>query len=82
LEQAISDAGGTIVDEGGNGMVLRTPGELIAVDRGQERLDWMRAEFRAAQQRRYERAAIPPATTTALAKPEPAPPSEPPTLPV
>ena len=61
-------------------MVLRTPGELNEVDRRQERLDWMRAEFRAAQQRRYARASIPLATTTALAKPEPAPPPEP-TLP-
>ena len=78
LEQAISDAGGTIVDE--VTMVLGTPGELIEVDRGQERLDWMRAEFRAAQQRRYERVAIPLATTTALAKPEPGPPPQP-TLP-
>lgn len=58
---------------------MRTPGELIEIDRRQERLDCMRAEFRAAQQRRYERAAIL-ATTTALEKPEPAAPPDPPTL--
>lgn len=51
-------------------MVLRTPGELIEIDHRQERLDWMRAEFRDAQQRRYEKAAAPD-TSTALAKPAP-----------
>ena len=54
-------------------MVLRTPGELIEVDPRQERLDRMRAEFRAAQQRRYEKAAIALAAATALTTPEPVP---------
>ena len=54
-------------------MVFRTPGELIEVDRRQERLDWMRAEFRAAQQRRYEKAAVALAAATALTTPAPVP---------
>ena len=77
LEQTISDVRRTIVM---NAMVPRTPGELLEIDHRQERLDWMRAEFRDAQQRRYEKAAILAATTTALAKPAPGPRPEP-TLP-
>ena len=53
--------------------MVRTPGELIEVDPRQERLDWMRAEFRAAQQRRYEKAAIVLAAATALTAPAPVP---------
>jgi hypothetical protein len=52
-------------------MVFRTPGELIEIDHRQERLDRMRAEFRDAQQRRYEKAALALAATTALATPAP-----------
>ena len=71
LEQAISDARRTIVGEGGNG--VQGPRELIEIDHRQERLDWMRAEFRAAQQRRYDKAAITLAAATALTTPAPAP---------
>jgi hypothetical protein len=70
LEQALSCARRTIVDRV---QVVRTPGELIEVDPRQERLDWMRAEFRAAQQRRYEKAAIVLAAATALTAPAPVP---------
>ena len=54
-------------------MVFKAPGELIEIDHRQERLDWMRAEFRAAQQRRYDKAAITLAAATALTTPAPAP---------
>jgi hypothetical protein len=71
LAQAKSDTCGTLVEQ--VAMVLRTPGELIEADGRQERLDWMRAEFRAAQQRRYEKAAIALAARTAPPTPAPAP---------
>ena len=50
----------------------------IEIDDRQARLDWMRAEFRNAQQCRYEKVAT--ALDTAAATPEPTPPPEPPRL--
>jgi len=53
--------------------------ERIDADDRQGRLDWMRAEFRAAQQRRYERRhAI--AKEVRVAEPTSGPEAEPPTL--
>lgn len=49
------------------------------VDERQARLDSMRAEFRAAQQRRYEKRAIAEVNAVLNAAPEPAPEAEPPT---
>lgn len=50
----------------------------ISADERQSCLDWMRAEFRAAQQRRYE--ARPRAKEVRVAEPKPAPQAEPPTV--
>jgi hypothetical protein len=52
--------------------------EFGDIDDRQEHLAWMRAEFRAAQQRRYEKRAIALANSSLNAKP-PAPEVEPPT---
>ena len=60
-------------------LLCSAPGDLIEIDR-QARLDWMRAEFRAAQQRRYETAGIVLAKRAAVAEPESASEAEPPTL--
>jgi hypothetical protein len=49
------------------------------IDDHQERLAWMRAEFRSAQQRRYEKRAIALVNKSLKAKPL-APEVEPPTL--
>lgn len=59
-------------------MALHVPGEALGTEE-EERLDWMRAEFRAAQQRRYERAAIALANRALTGKP-PAPGLEPLTI--
>jgi hypothetical protein len=53
-------------------------GEPGDIDDRQERLAWMRAEFRAAQQRRYEKRAIALVNKSLKAKP-PSPEVEPPT---
>jgi hypothetical protein len=55
-----------------------TPGERIEIDHRQERLDWMRDEFRAAQQRRYEKGAR--GSPTATEPPAPALTPEPPAV--
>ena len=61
-----------------------TQGELIEIDDRLARLDWMRAEFRAAQQRRYDRRYEESPTaltkTAPLANPESAPKPNPPTV--
>lgn len=59
-------------------MTLHGTGEPGAIDADEERLAWMRAEFRAAQQRCYEKRAIALANRTLRAKP-PVSESEPPT---
>lgn len=51
---------------------------MVDTDEHVERLAWMRAEFRAAQQRRYEKGAIVLANKSLAARP-PAPEAEPPT---
>ena len=56
-------------------MAPHVPDEVPATEE-QERLDWMRAEFRAAQQRRYEKAGIA-LVNRALASKAPAPEAEP-----
>jgi hypothetical protein len=60
-------------------MVPQAPDGLAATDERQTRLDWMRAEFRAAQQRQYEKRAIALVNRTMAAKPQPSPETEPPT---
>jgi hypothetical protein len=60
-------------------MTLHGRGGPGDIDAPGERLAWMRAEFRAAQQRRYEKRAIAQVNRTLQAKP-PVPESEPPTL--
>jgi hypothetical protein len=49
-------------------MILHSTGDSVAIDRHEERLDWMRAEFRDAQQRRYEKRSIVLVNTTLAAK--------------
>lgn len=59
-------------------MIPHSTGDSVAIDPHEERLAWMRAEFREAQQRRYEKRAIALVNRTLKAKP-PSPESEPPT---
>ena len=54
--------------------------ERIDADDRQGRLDWMRAEFRAAQQRRYEASRDAVVTKVSGVEPKPGPEPEPPTL--
>lgn len=54
--------------------------ERIDADERQSCLDWMRAEFRAAQQRRYETSRDTVVTKGSVAEPKPGPEAEPPTL--
>ena len=61
-------------------MVPKPPGELDEIDDRQARLDRMRAEFRAAQQRRYDTTRMALAKKAAVVKPESSPQAEPPTL--
>jgi hypothetical protein len=49
-------------------MVPYCAGDSVHVDPHEERLVWMRAEFRDAQQRRYEKRAIALVNTTLAAK--------------
>ncbi len=53
------------------------PDEALGTEH-EERMAWMRAEFRAAQLRRYEKAAIAVANRTITLKSRPAPEAEPP----
>ena len=59
-------------------MQLHRPGEP-GIDEHEERLAWMRAEFRAAQQRRYEQHAIARVNRSMTATTPPAPEAAPPT---
>ncbi len=61
-------------------MLPWAPDEPIGIDEYQERLAWMRAEFRAAQQRRYEKRAIALVNTSLTARQPSTPEVEPPTL--
>ena len=56
---------------------LHVPDEALGSEH-EERVAWMRAEFRAAQLRRYEKAAIVLANRTITSKSGPAPEAEPP----
>ena len=56
-----------------------TTGEIETNER-QARLDWMRAEFRAAQQRRYETIQPAPVKEVSLVEPKPAPEAETPAV--
>ena len=69
----------TLAANRAGGLMPHGPDEPGDVDAHEERLAWMRAEFRAAQQRRYEKRAIALVNRSLTAKP---PPSEvkPPTL--
>ena len=58
-------------------MALHVADEAPATE-DEARLLWMRAEFRAAQQRRYEKAAIALTNRTITSKSGPAPEAEPP----
>ena len=58
-------------------MTLYVPDEAHGTE-DEERVAWMRAEFRAAQLRRYEKAAIAVANRTITLKSGPAPGAEPP----
>ena len=49
-------------------MILHGTGEAADIDAHEERLAWMRAEFREAQQRRYEKRAIVLVNTALAAK--------------
>lgn len=60
-------------------MVSHFPVQVVDTDEAHARLNWMRAEFRAAQQRRYEKGAIALANRAMTAKPASSVVVEPPT---